>query len=145
MAWSVSASRDPRRDAGPDRVERDAVAQEERRREEHLPVPHTGRGGDRQRLVRDAVDVVGVLEAAADQVEDAEEVGEVVVAVELGRIVDAEVDAVLAGQLGDGVRRRGALDVHMELDLRQGADVLVGGRCGERGHPRGPENGGIGT
>ena len=129
---------DPRCDAGPDRLERDAVAQQERRREEHLAVAHAGRGGDRQCLVRDAVDVVGVPEAATHQVEDAEEVGEVVVAVQLSRIVDAEVDAVLAGQLGDGVRRRSALDVHVQLDLRHGADVIVGCGVGEGHHPSCP-------
>ncbi len=131
---------DPRRDARPDGVERDTVTEEERRGEEHLAIPHAGGGGDRECLVRDAVDVVGVLQAAADHVVDAEEGGEVVVAVEVGRVVDAEVDAVLAGELGDGVRRGGALDVHVELDLREGPDVFVGRQFGGAHHHSCPEN-----
>ena len=76
------------------------------------------------------MDVVGRAQAAAHEVVHAQEVGEVGVAVEVGRVVDAEVDAVAAGELGDGRGRRRALDVDVQLDLRQRPDVVVGRAAG---------------
>ena len=101
MPWSVSASRSPA--ASPVQIvsNEHAVAHHERRRAHHLAVAHPRRSGDRHRLVGDAVDVVGGAQAPADEVEHAQEVGEVAVVVQLGRVVDAEVD-----RRGGGPARR---------------------------------------
>ena len=111
----------------PDRLDRDAELQGEAGGEEHLPVPHAGGHAVLARLVGDAVEVVGGDQAPADDLVDAEELVEVGEAEQLGRIGDGQGHAVLRRQLGDGGGPGGALDVAVQLDLGEAAEVVGGG------------------
>ena len=71
-----------------------------------------------ERLVGDALPVRGLDEGSLDQPEDGEERIERGVAVELRRIFDGERPAGLPGELQHRLRAHAALDVTVQLDLR---------------------------
>jgi hypothetical protein len=92
--------------------------------EERLAVDEAvGRAVDR-RLVREPRPVGAVAEHALDDPEDLEERVEAGVAVHRRRVLVGQRDPVLLRQLGDGRRPHRALDVAVQLDLRE---LLEGG------------------
>ena len=124
MSRSWRASRTPALDALPHGLDGHAEADHEAGREEHLAVAHAGGGAVLERLVRDAAEVVGGAQAGADHVVDREELVEAGELVQLGRVVDGQVDVVLGARSAIVERPRRALHVAVQLDLRQAAEVL---------------------
>ena len=97
MSRSGTGIEDAGPNALPHRLDRHAEADDEAGREEHLPVADTGRRAVLQRLVGDAPEVVGGLEAGADDVVDREELVEAGELEELGRILDGQLHVVASG------------------------------------------------
>jgi hypothetical protein len=69
-------------------------------------------------------------EAGAEHLDEVEEVAEPGALGQLGLGLDPEIDAVAFSQRQDGRRPHGALEVDVELDLRQGGDGFGRDRAG---------------
>ena len=120
-----------RLDPLPGGVEGDAATQELVRGEEHLGVDDASRCRVFDRLVSHPPVVVGVHEYRAHRAEDGEEVGQVLVVVPLRQI--GVRSPVLSGELANRARTSRALQMAVEFDLGQGADVL-GSHTAHLGH-----------
>ena len=95
------------------------------RREEHLAIAQAVGCPVDQRLVRDASPVSPVDERLLDEPEDCKERIERVVAVEVRRIVDRQWSSGLACELDDGRSPDRALDMAVQLDLRDPVECVA--------------------
>ena len=128
-----------------DRSEILAGGQVAGRREEHLAIAQAVGCAVDQRLVRDASPVSPIDERLLNEPEDRQERIERVVAVEVRRIVDRQRPAGLACELDHGLGPDRALDMAVQLDLRDPVECVawfsrVRGRHGDGRSVR-PENG----
>src|SRR5258705_4312102 len=106
------------------------------RREERLAVAQPMGDGVDEGLVGDALTVRGLGERLLDQPEDRQERVERRVAIELLGVLDRERAPGLPGELDDGRRADGALDVAVQLDLRDRVEHVRHARHPSRGSGR---------
>ena len=90
------------------------------RAEEELDVAGAAGGAARQRFVGHAMEIVSAPNRMADEIVDDQKGGEILVDVKLAHVrFDRERHAVLGGERSESLRFDRALQVQMQLDLRQ--------------------------